>query len=64
MNKAKAISATPVGARLLKASIKTFRRQKEGGQKNVCRLLHPAIVNFYGMMLNAIFPSWFLFKPT
>ncbi len=48
---------------------KTFRRQKDGGQKNSCRLLHPVIVNFPGMMpdaifLSFIFLSWLLFKLT
>ncbi|MCI0692807.1 hypothetical protein L0337_12490 [candidate division KSB1 bacterium] len=37
---------------------KTFRRQKDGEQKNVCRLLDPVIVNFPGVMPNAIFLSF------
>jgi hypothetical protein len=35
----------------------SFRRQKDGGQKNVFRLLYAVIVNFLGMIANSIFLS-------
>jgi hypothetical protein len=46
-----------------------IKRQKDGGQKNVYSLLLPVIVNFSGMMSNAvflsfIFLSWLLSKLT
>ncbi len=48
---------------------KTFTRQKDGGQKNFNHLLHSVIVNFPGIMpdaifLSFIFLSWHLFKLT
>ena len=48
--------------------MKKFRRQKDGGQKNVSDLPYSFAVNFAnivsnGIFLSFIFLSWLLFRP-